>query len=414
MHTERPRPAALGSSPKGLASFVLPHGRYVVCAKADDPIARPARARLIWAANTAQATHDLGVETLLAGGGAELPFKAEALAGRYAVQRLLSHFYGVEGNFEVQLLYGHGKKDERPVNILKEQYPRNVFPRAGLVHTRDPAIAAACARRKINYILEDHSEDYQVKFAEPEALALDSKNCRAVVAITEAVRERLLATGCPDEKIIVLDSGVNAGAANRRLEAATRWRRFLLDGGYSRLVCYSGGMQRERGIEHLLDAAHALPYCRFVFLGGHDKDIAPWRELVEQEGLSNVKILGYQPHEYVCDVQQASDILVMSRSERGAITSPLKFFEYLLAGAPIVAATIPTLARFENSELDVTWYDPTESGALWTAIEQRFSQGLHWPCYRPLNIAEGISYSWRDRQRRLLDFVGPIEPRVTF
>jgi glycosyltransferase involved in cell wall biosynthesis len=409
-----PSPALGVALGRRVQKFRLPYGRYVVCAKADDPIARPARARLIWAANTAQATQALGIPATLVGLATDLPFKAEGLAGKHAVRRHLAHLYGAQGEFDLQLLFKDKTHQDFHSYLLGSLYPRNVFPNAGIVHTRDPAIAAACNASKVHYILEDHSEPYQTSYQAVERLGLRGPYCRAIVAITEAVAERLRWNGWPEEKIIVLDSGVAQSAAIRLDAEARSWRSFLLDGIYSRIICYSGGMQLERGIEHIFLAAKALPDFRFVFIGGHEADLAQWHQLCAAERLTNIKILGYLPHGVSCAVQQSADMVVMSRSGRSEITSPLKFFEYLAAGTPIVSAKIPALRRFENTGLDVTWYDAEDPPTLREAIVRRSRTGLPWPSYARANIEASADYTWDKRQRALLDFVGPVEVRNTF
>lgn len=394
-------------------SWSLSAGSYVVSAKADDPIARPARARLIWAANTAQAMQNLGVRTLLVGTNGGLPFKTDTLAGVAAARRYLSHLYGVKADFDLRVIpstgNGHAGK-----SFAATEFPRHVFPEAGLVHTRDPAVALECAKLRINYIWEHHDEGYQNEFTAMQDLRLDRPQCRAIVAITESVRDRLLGLGVPPAKSIVLPSGVNATTHQLRQERASSWRRFLLAGGYTRLVAYSGGMQHERGIEHLLLAAEKLPHVRFVFLGGHEADLGIWRTELSRRRISNCKLLGYHPHETVCEVQQASDVLVFTRlaSGRPDVTSPLKFFEYLLSGVPIVAASVPSLQQLPK-DLDVRFYDPGEALALTAVLQDRLGQD-NWPQRSDVNVAAGLKYTWEMRQRALLDFIGPIEARTTF
>lgn len=147
-------------------------GKYVVCAKADDPIARQARARLIWMSNTAQATQNLGISTLLVGCASELPFKPESLAGQFAIERLLKYWYGIAADFDFQVLYTTSKEKDRIKTLVEVEYARYILPFAGIVHTRDPIIAAECAKRKINYILEYHDEHYQNSFTNYDALRL--------------------------------------------------------------------------------------------------------------------------------------------------------------------------------------------------------------------------------------------------
>lgn len=353
---------------------------------------------------------------MLVGGVRGLAFKTETLAGQFAVERQLSHYYGIDAEFDIQLVYGYGSGADRSQWIVNEEYPRYVLPHAGLVHTRDPLIAVECAKRRINYIWEHHGEDYQTTFTDYAALHMKQPFCRAIVAITAAVRHDLLNAGVPRDKCIVLDSGVNGKAAEVRREAAIRWRRFFLDDHYSGLACYSGGMQRERGIGHILDSAEKMPDKCFVLLGGHASDLAIWKREISARELTNVRLPGYQPHSVVCEIQQAADVLLLTRAAGGRpnVTSPLKFFEYLASGTPIIAGHIGALNSFSQQRLDVRWYDPASPHDLTVALKAHFELGRAWPSRSDINIETGLCYTWAARQRRLLDFIGAVEPKRTF
>ncbi len=395
----------------------LAAGDYVVCAKADDPFVRPARARLIWAANTAAANASLGIPTVLAGSTAGLPYKVESLAGSTAVKRRLEELYNVEPKFDLVIVNPDevATKDDDKFPVPKA-YPQSIFPRAGAVHTRDPAVALACHRRKINYILEYHDEDYQRRFKRWSALFSERSSCLAIVAITEKVRTALIDEGVPPEKIIVLDSGVNSRTASRRDQAAESWRHDLLGFTYRNLVVYSGGMQAERGIADVLKAAERLPQTLFAFCGGHDGDLGQWVRAATSLRLPNARFCGYLPHEIVCELQQAADVLVLSRAanERASITSPLKFFEYLASGTPIVSARIPATGRFEAEGCAVDWYEAGRVDSLVDALIKSFNRFERAEAPHQQNVRIGLQHSWEQRQRALFNFIGPPNVKTTF
>lgn len=390
----------------------LPQGYYVVCAKADDALSNPARARLIWAANTAQAMEGLGVPSILAGGAHDQGFSIESFAGMAAARRRIGGLYGIPTDFDLRIVANRRSTPER---IYDVEYPQNVLPHAGLVHTRDPKVAALCSKRSIPFILEFHDEDYQ----EPQywdGIDFAASSCKALIAITSLVRERLIALGLPADKILVQNSGANRRAADDRYEAACRWRDSLLENWYERLVVYTGGLQTERGVEHIVWAASALPRFLFVLGGGHPNDIRRLEAMIQKRGITNIKLPGYMPFDVVCEIQQAADVLLFTRAAtaRAKVTSPLKFFEYLLSGRPIVSARIPAVESVDGGDLAVEYYDPGSSSSLVEAII-RTTKGKMWTQAREdANIRAGADYVWEARQRRIMDFIGPIEVKTTF
>ncbi|WP_158601070.1 glycosyltransferase [Teichococcus wenyumeiae] len=381
--------------------------------KEGDPLCRPARARLIWAANTAEATSLLGVPSLLAGGIDAFTFRIESAAGKFAAYRALETLYGVRSSFDVALLHHDAKASTW---TAEGDFRRYVMPGAAVVHTRDPRIALSCVKRNTPYILEHHDEDYQNNFENWSDLKLSSPLCLAVVAITEEIGIRLARQGVPEQKIIILDSGVNATAALRRTAAATRWRQSLLKLPYKQLVVYTGGLQAERGIHDIMTAAAELTSTLFVLSGGHKSDIAECKRVMMARGLSNIRLFGYQNHEVVCELQQAADVLIFSRAAegRGDITSPLKMFEYLLSGTPIVAADIPATTRWAKHDIAVQFYQPAKPASIAAALKKiansfPFKQGGYEE-----NIRAGHPYVWQERQRRLLEFVGHVPVKLTY
>lgn len=387
-------------------------GKLLVTARVGDLVAQRGRARLIWASQTAQAAHDLGVPTILAGGIKGLPFKYDGPDGRQAVKRYVSTFYNVAADFDVRGLYGPPSKDGKQPHFgsyeLETELARYVLPEVGLVHTRDPRLASLCASRRLKFIYEDHEEDYHTAVGSYDKIGVTQEHCLACVAITGQVKNRLIANGVPESKVIVADSGVNARAFVRDDKRAQRWRQFLLETGKSKIVSYCGGLQEERGISQVMDMAQINDDVLFVLAGGSKTDCAHCRSEVRARGLSNVKVLGYVPQSVAIELQQASDVLIMTRQagQRTQITSPLKFFEYLAAGRPIVAPKIDALLSEAFAELKVEFYEPGCLEDLAQSLERalNLAEFTHEPIGSHLETA--ANYTWHERQKTIFEFCG--------
>ncbi len=74
---------------------------------------------------------------------------------------------------------------------------------------------------------------------------------------------------------------------------------------------------------------------------------------------------------------------------------PLKFFEYLMRGRPVVARPIPALQPFRE------WYDQAVTASEFVAaVEQHFASDSPRDRDRRRTFAQG--FGWRDRMRDLL------------
>ena len=111
----------------------------------------------------------------------------------------------------------------------------------------------------------------------------------------------------------------------------------------ARVVLYTGTLEAYQGLDLLIDAAPlvraAAPDVRFVLVGGSEAQIAELRRRAEARGVADaIVFVPAVPPEEVPRYHHAADVLVTCRS-RGTNT-PLKIYQYLRAGKPIVATAI--------------------------------------------------------------------------
>ena len=125
-----------------------------------------------------------------------------------------------------------------------------------------------------------------------------------------------------------------------------------------KIVCYCGNTYRGRGIEILVRAAAQMPEVEFLIVGGRERDNALWREMARQSGATNFRMEGFVEQREVSAYLRASDVLVMPYSsgvtirdgtEAGEFTFTLKLFEYMAAGKPIVATSVPSVFEILRS-----------------------------------------------------------------
>ncbi|MGN6393538.1 MAG: glycosyltransferase family 4 protein [Gemmatimonadales bacterium] len=111
----------------------------------------------------------------------------------------------------------------------------------------------------------------------------------------------------------------------------------------SPVVLYSGTFEVYQGLPELIGAIPAVRACCpravFVFVGAHGSSevLAPAEALVSAGAL---RIVERQPRDEMPAFLGLADVLVSPRAYGGNL--PLKIFDYLAAGRPIVATDIPT------------------------------------------------------------------------
>jgi glycosyltransferase involved in cell wall biosynthesis len=113
--------------------------------------------------------------------------------------------------------------------------------------------------------------------------------------------------------------------------------------GLKRLVVYTGTLEAYQGLELLMAAApevvRAIPESHFLIVGGTPEQVAELMKVAEAgEVGSHVTALPAVRPEHVPTYHQLAEVLVTCRI-RG-INTPLKLYQYLRAGRPIVATSI--------------------------------------------------------------------------
>jgi glycosyltransferase involved in cell wall biosynthesis len=109
------------------------------------------------------------------------------------------------------------------------------------------------------------------------------------------------------------------------------------------VVLYSGTFEEYQGLPDLIDAIPLVlaqaPSARFVFVGAQAADDLPDRA-AGLIGAGVLRVVDRQPRDEMGSFLAMADVLVSPRAYGGNL--PLKIFDYLAAGRPIVATDIPT------------------------------------------------------------------------
>ena len=226
---------------------------------------------------------------------------------------------------------------------------------------------------------------------------------QGVVAISGGVRADLEALGVPSDSIIVEHDAVEAGqAAGMPKRSAARAKLGIsLD---CKLVVYTGGLMTWKGVEHLIGAAKRLPQLEFVIAGGMKSDVERLRPLTQ--GLSNLRMDGFQAPERIGLYLAAGDVGVIPNRSTPKIsaryTSPLKAFESMAAGLPLVASELPSLREILIDETHAVFVAPDSDEAIVAGIERLMGDGDLRKSMTLSGRARKKDISWDARAERLV------------
>ncbi len=244
-------------------------------------------------------------------------------------------------------------------------------------------------------------------FTTMERFTLNS--AAGVIAICPELRDHVLATGYRKPLSLIENTlDFDPPAEDPALLAAMR-ARLGLEG--RTVVLYTGTLEAYQGLGLLIDALPLLDGnrgVRVVLVGGTARQIERLRTRAAATGVEeSVVFVPAVPPREVFHYLRLADILVTTRS-RGTNT-PLKVYQYLRAGKPIVATNIRSHTQvFDPSSAALVSPDPA-------AIAEGLQRVLSDPDYARM-LAQGAArlaredYSeqvYMERLQRLLEQVVP-------
>lgn len=182
-------------------------------------------------------------------------------------------------------------------------------------------------------------------------------------------------------------------------------------------VCgYFGHLYPGRGTEIIEAMAAERPRVLFLIYGGNDADV---RAHNDGNLLSNIHYKGHVPHPEAQKVMRAVDILLMPYQESVSIgvaghdtakwMSPMKMFEYMSSGVPLVASDLPVLREVLEDGENALLVPPSDHHAWISAVDRLLKDKT-----LANNIAtrayEGYkeNYTWTQRARRILESAGKL------
>jgi glycosyltransferase involved in cell wall biosynthesis len=182
-------------------------------------------------------------------------------------------------------------------------------------------------------------------------------------------------------------------------------------------ILYSGHFYRGRGMDLMVGLAQALPQFQFLWVGGQEKDLEPWKMQLAEMGIRNVIITGFIANARLPLYQAAGDILLMpyqrkiSGSSGGNIVNvinPMKMFDYLASRRVILASEIPIFHEVLN-ENNCVFCPPEDIGAWTSAILDLASNPVKTKRLAETAFQDAARYTWTNRAKLTLSKIKKLQ-----
>lgn len=231
-------------------------------------------------------------------------------------------------------------------------------------------------------------------------------NFVALATISDVLARSYVEAGVPAEKIVVLFDGVDL----ERFEPAMakgEARRALGLPEEGNIAVYAGHLYDRRGVEEVLACARMIPDILFMLVGGWEEDVERRKAEVRQRDLSNVQLTGFVLNQHIPTYLAAADVLLMPYSRRDPSKrwrSPMKMFEYMAAGRPIIASDLSAIRQVLKHDVNA-WLTPPDNGAaLAESVKTLLRDEARAQRLEERAREDAQAYSWDLRAQKILAF----------
>lgn len=287
-----------------------------------------------------------------------VPLSFPLLIKRIKIKDIYS-FYGIDRGIKVKYIPVFSLRGLKQSNdFVQFDYSAAKYCKklnVDLAYCRSYRIPYHCVKMGVPTIIETHTPNYRHPDLQKIYEVSNEPNFKGLVTISDVLKQNFIDAGVPKDKILVLQDGVDIEDFQKIKKSNARVSLGLPQD--QSIAMYCGHLYKGRGIEFILHAAKALKEIMFIIVGGFSSDISHWKGSAMKIGLSNVVFTGFVEHRIVPLYLKAADVLLMPYT-RDTPTykwmSPLKLFEYMAAGRPIIATDLKSIKeKIEHMETGI-------------------------------------------------------------
>ena len=176
------------------------------------------------------------------------------------------------------------------------------------------------------------------------------------------------------------------------------------------IVLYVGHFYPWKGVYTLIDSIPKISKNALVVLiGGTVENMGDINEYIAKNSIKGAVIKGFTSHKEAVRFIKSADILVLpntAKEKRSAMyTTPIKLFEYMASGAPVVASDLPSFSPYLRDEENSLLFEPDNSENLAEKINKLLSDKSKGEEIARKAYEEVHEFTWKKRTEKILNFI---------
>jgi glycosyltransferase involved in cell wall biosynthesis len=276
-----------------------------------------------------------------------------------------------------------------------------IFKKSDIIYSRDRFSLFFISLIKRNIVLEVHQLHRSL-------FGFLLKRVKKFIVISQGLRQALIKKGIDEGKILVAHDGIDLEDFEVK-KSKEECRKDLGLPSNKKIILYTGHLYKWKGVETLaLSSGFLDSSTLIVVVGGIKWYLSDFKKFVKKNNLEKVLILGYKDYSQIPFYLKAADCLVLTGTlnyeTSKSFTSPMKMFEYMVSGQPIVACNLPSFREIlkEDNAILVESDNPQ---AMAIGIQKALNDFVLAKNISEQAYKDVQNYTWDNRAKNILEFI---------
>lgn len=232
------------------------------------------------------------------------------------------------------------------------------------------------------------------------------------VPISKGVYEDLISLfGIAKNKITILTDGVNMDNFNKVKHIVDYLNNKYGINRENIVIVYAGSFKHWKGVDVLVKSVEFIKSNNFkiLLIGGYGENRDRIDKLIQEKDINNrIVIDGFLSQKELINILKCSDVGVIPNTKTPIsekYTSPLKLFEYMTCGLPIICANLPSMKEILINEKNCLFFEAEDEKDLANKIDALLQNNNLRKKISTKNLQDVQEYTWDRRAEKIINII---------